>query len=197
MKVSERMSEAGRVIAGSARGVRLLAPPAVTRPLTDRVKQSLFGALLSHGVVGEGCSFLDLFAGSGAAGIEALSLGCRAAVLVERDEKAARTISANLARAQLEGSALIRRDVTSFLADNPPPVAPFDAALLDPPYGDEVLLRALELLGKPDAGWLSDGAIVVAKHFWRDEPPPVAGRLGQLRQKRFGETMLTFYRYQP
>jgi 16S rRNA (guanine966-N2)-methyltransferase len=191
------MGEAGRVIAGSARGVRLLAPPAVTRPLTDRVKQSLFGALLAQGVVGEGCAFLDLFAGSGAAGIEALSLGCRAAVLVERDAEAARVISSNLARAQVEGGSVIRRDVMRFLAADPPPTAPFDAVLLDPPYGDQVLVRALEPLGQPAGGWLVDGAIVVAKHFWRDEPPDDAGLLGQLREKRFGETMLTFYRYGP
>jgi 16S rRNA (guanine966-N2)-methyltransferase len=191
------MADAGRVIGGAAKGVRLQAPPAVTRPLTDRVKQSLFGALVADGAVGPGTSFLDLFAGSGAAGIEALSRGATGAVFVERDSGAVRVISANLQRAGLAGGRLVRADVVRFLDAPPEPPAPFDAALADPPYGDELLSASLERLGRSGAGWLAADAIVVAKHFWRDDLPERAGDLLRDRQKRFGETALTFYRYQP
>src|SRR5262245_30580353 len=93
------MPEAGRVIAGTARGIRLVGAPSGTRPLTDRVKQSLFSALDAEGVlVGK---FLDLFAGTGAAGIEALSRGASDAVFVERDHRACEAIRTNLERAGL------------------------------------------------------------------------------------------------
>lgn len=206
------MADAGRVIAGAAKGVRLLSPPAVTRPLTDRVKQSLFGALVAEGAVGEGTAFLDLFAGSGAAGIEALSLGARLATFVEQDRRACEVIAANLRRTGLPGGVVIGAEVLRFLAagdgrrgDVPGGGrggggrggGPCDAALLDPPYDEPLLVPALELLGTAGAGWLDAGATVVAKHFWRAEMPAVAGQLARQRQKRFGETTLTFYRYQP
>lgn len=191
------MPDAGRVIGGAAKGVRLLAPGEGTRPLTDRVKQSLFGALVAEGAVGEGCAFLDLFAGSGAGGIEALSLGCARAVFVEHNGGAAGAISANLRRTRLSGATVARADVLRFLDGHAAAAgAPFDACLADPPYGVE-LAAVFERLGEPARGWLRDGALVVAKHFWRDELPPGVGRLALYRQKRFGETMLTFYRYRP
>ena len=185
------MADAGRVIAGSARGSRLDAPGAGTRPLTDRVKQILFGILepdLPGAVV------VDLFAGSGAAGIEALSRGAARAIFVERDGGAARVIAENLRRTKLEAAGrLVRREVTAWLADPAGAAAdaPFDLVLLDPPYGDiEGLLRALELVGR----FLAPDGRVVAKHFWRDAPPAEVGLLASERERRLGETALTFYR---
>src|SRR5512140_764203 len=106
------MADAGRVIAGSARGTRLAAPGPGTRPLTDRVKQTLFGVLdpeLTDAVV------LDLFAGSGAGGIEALSRGAARAVFVEKDPGAVRVIHENLRRTRLDGEALVvRRDAVAW-----------------------------------------------------------------------------------
>ncbi|CAN5569636.1 16S rRNA (guanine(966)-N(2))-methyltransferase RsmD [soil metagenome] len=190
------MADGGRVIGGSASGLRLLVPGEGTRPLTDRVKQSLFGALAADGAVGEGTSFLDLFAGSGAAGIEALSLGAARAVFVERDAGATWIIGRNLAHIGLQGGTVVRADVLRFLErDSAAAGAPFDACLADPPYVDESLVAVLERLGDPGRGWLTEGALVVAKHFWRDEQPSAAGGLAKDRQKRFGETALTFYRY--
>jgi 16S rRNA (guanine966-N2)-methyltransferase len=191
------MADGGRVIGGSARGVRLLAPGEGTRPLTDRVKQSLFGALVADGAVGPGTAFLDLFAGSGAAGIEALSRGAERAVFVDRDAGAARIIARNLQAARLEGGAsVVRADALRFLGgDAAASGAPFDACLVDPPYGDQALAAVLQRLGDAARAWLHDEALVVAKHFWRDEPPVTAGRLARERRKRFGETALTFYRY--
>jgi 16S rRNA (guanine966-N2)-methyltransferase len=186
------MPDAGRVISGTARGVRLEAPGPGTRPLTDRVKESVFGALESAGVLGG--PFLDLFAGSGAAGIEALSRGALAATLVERDGKTCAVIGTNLRRARLTGGDVVRADVIGYLRDTQPPAERFHGVFLDPPYGEPALLsRALEALGDEVRGWLEPGAVVVAKHFWRDELPQEVGTLTKTREKRFGETMLTFY----
>lgn len=190
------MPEHGRVIAGTARGLRLEAPPTGTRPLADRVKQSLFAALEADGAL-DG-PFLDLFAGSGAAGVEALSRGAPRATFVEHDGRACEVIGANLRHAHLEGGHVVRADVGSFLRrDQPPPEAPFRAALLDPPYGDQILETALQLLGAGADAWLEPEATVVAKHFWRDEPGTDFGKLSRQRQKRFGETVLTFYTREP
>ena len=184
------MSDAGRVIAGTSRGIRLEAPGPGTRPLADRVKQTLFAILepdLARAVV------LDLFAGSGAAGIEALSRGASHATFVERDANAVRAIRANLERTGLIDRATVARsDVATWLRD--PSSAQAGAAtiaLLDPPYDEPATLAAaLEHL----APLLAPGARVVAKHFWRDNPPARIGLLASERERRFGETALTFYR---
>ncbi|HEY7024053.1 MAG TPA: 16S rRNA (guanine(966)-N(2))-methyltransferase RsmD [Candidatus Limnocylindrales bacterium] len=187
------MPDAGRIIAGTARGIRLEAPPDGTRPLTDRVKEALFAALESAGALGG--PFLDLFAGSGAAGIEALSRGAPRATFVERDGKACHVIGENLRRAHLEVNGdVVRAEAVSFLLGGAAQKRdPFQTAVVDPPYGDQILERALDLLGDRERRWLTDDATVVAKHFWKDEPPETAGTLSRTRQKRFGETMLSFY----
>jgi 16S rRNA (guanine966-N2)-methyltransferase len=189
------MSDAGRVIAGSAKGVRLRAPGAGTRPLADRVKQTLF-AILDPDL--PGARVLDLFAGSGAAGIEALSRGAAAAVFIEKDGAAASVIEANLRAADLAGPSarVIRVDATAWLARAEVVSEPFDVVIIDPPYKEtSVLLRVLDALGATAAP-LAPGARVVAKHFWRDRPPERIGLLASERDRRFGETALTFYRRQ-
>jgi 16S rRNA (guanine966-N2)-methyltransferase len=178
------------VIAGSAKGVRLAAPGEGTRPLTDRVKQTLFAIL---DPVLEDARVLDLFAGSGAGGIEALSRGAAHATFVERDRAAARAIETNLERTRLADRASVEHvAVASFLARTS--LEPFDVVLLDPPYEDTgALIGTLERLGAPDAPLAVD-ARVVAKHFWRSAPPAGVGLLASDRERRFGETALTFYR---
>jgi 16S rRNA (guanine966-N2)-methyltransferase len=186
------MADAGRVIAGSAKGVRLRAPGPGTRPLSDRVKQTLF-AILEPDL--PGARFLDLFAGSGAAGIEALSRGAAAATFVEKDQGAAAVIDANLKAAALAGPAanVVRWDVVRWLQE-PNAGESFDLVVVDPPYAEtELLGRILAILGEPAAP-LAPGARVIAKHFWRDRPPERIGMLAAERDRRFGETALTFYR---
>ena len=184
------MADAGRVIAGTARGIRLEAPGAGTRPLADRVKQTMF-AILEPDL--PDARVLDLFAGSGAAGIEALSRGAATATFVEHDTGAAKVIAANLARASLAGpnALVIRDDALRWLrrAEGDP----FDVVIVDPPYDrTDLLAEALEAL----VPRVAPGGRVVAKHFWRDAPPAMVGLLASERDRRFGETALTFYRRQ-
>jgi 16S rRNA (guanine966-N2)-methyltransferase len=158
------------------------------------VKQTLFGILEPEL---EDALVLDLFAGSGAGGIEALSRGAASADFVEKDPGACRVIAENLRRARLEGaSRVIRRDVVTWLAATPAAVAAgagphYDLVLVDPPYADTAsLVRVLEGVGAV----VREGGIVVSKHFWRDAPPARIGLLASERERRFGETALTFYR---
>jgi 16S rRNA (guanine966-N2)-methyltransferase len=158
--------------------------------LGDRVKQTLFAILDPHL---RGARFLDLFAGSGAGGIEAISRGAAHATFVERDPGAVRTIKANLQATGLADRATVARgDVLAWLRDpargnEPPP----DVVLLDPPYDDAAVVTViLDALGP----LLAPTARVVAKHFWRDAPPARVGLLASDRERRFGETALTFYR---
>ena len=172
--------------------MRLDAPGPGTRPLADRVKQTLF-AILEPDL--PGARFLDLFAGSGAAGIEALSRGAAHATFVERDQRAIGTIRTNLARTGLEAdgrATIVRADVLIWLRDPDRAAgAPYDLVLIDPPYDDsESMTAALEAA----SAMVSRGGRVVAKHFWRTAPPPMVGLLASERERRFGDTALTFYR---
>ena len=190
------MADAGRVIGGSAGGLRLAAPGEGTRPFADRVKQALFGSLEADPDEPLAGPFLDLFAGSGAAGIEALSRGAPSAVFVERDLGAARVVADNLARTHLDGGRVVKADVLRFLDGDPLAAGgPFRGIVIDPPYAETGLLdAALELLGDPARGWLSPAAVVVAKHPWRWTGAAIVGCLERGRVRRFGETALTWYR---
>ena len=174
-----------RVIAGTARGIRLTAPrDAGTRPITDRVKETLFGIL---GDRVPDARFLDLYAGSGAIGIEALSRGAAHADFVEHAVRARAAISRNLAATGLsQGARLHSLDVERFLADPPAGAGPWDLVVLDPPYDARAIVAPLGAL----VPRLAADAVVVVKHFWRTEVPAIDG-LVAFRQRRFGETMLT------
>jgi 16S rRNA (guanine966-N2)-methyltransferase len=195
------------VIAGSARGARLVGPGEGTRPLGDRVKQSVF-AILEPRIRDR--PFLDLYAGSGAAGIEALSRGASRAVFVEADRDAVRAIERNLAATGLrERAAIARASVDPWLRKRAaagseasgqprrePALEPFAAAFADPPYDAPIELeRTLRRIAEAGPGTiLATDGVIVAKHFWRQAP---AGNrlLASFRDERFGETMLTFYRW--
>jgi len=186
------VADAGRVIAGSARGVRLAAPGPGTRPLSDRVKQAIFGSL-EPGL--PNATVLDLCAGSGGAAIEALSRGAGRAVLVERDPGTCRVIRENLRRGDVEGRArLVRGDALAYVRGAAAADGPFDIVILDPPYADvELRDGCLAVLGAPGAP-LRPGGLVVATAFGKWPPPPTAGLLRSTRERRFGETLVVFYR---
>jgi 16S rRNA (guanine966-N2)-methyltransferase len=209
------MADAGRVISGSAAGRRLAAPGPGTRPLADRVKQTVF-AILDPDLAGS--AVLDLFAGSGAAGIEALSRGAAVATFVERDARAVAVIRENLDRTGLRRvsaaagetaaaaggrtgagqlpAIVVAAEVMAWLRGPGRAAGPFDIVIVDPPYADrDVLAGALTLLAEDGSGLLAPGARVVAKHFWRDAPPTRIGLLASDRSRRFGETAVTFYRF--
>jgi 16S rRNA (guanine966-N2)-methyltransferase len=191
--------DAGRVVTGVAGGLRLEAPGPGTRPLSDKVKQALFSMLEAEREEVWERPMLDLFAGSGAAGVEALSRGAPAAVLVEKDGRAVGVIRRNLERTRLAaGATVIRKDVLAWLGTPARDPAPFGSVVLDPPYPQVAdLLAALMHLADPAAGWLEPEAVVVAKHFWKDAPPERVGRLVRVRDRRFGETALSVYRRGP
>jgi 16S rRNA (guanine966-N2)-methyltransferase len=188
-------TSAGRVIAGSARGVRLVGPGEGTRPLGDRVKQSLF-AILETQIRGR--PFLDLYAGSGSAGIEALSRGASGAVFVESDRTAIQAIHRNLEATGLAGPSVVVSDrrVGSWLAKLGGDAGPFSAVVVDPPYDAPAELnRALTgIAGAGRGAVLAEDGIVVAKHFWK-QPPEANPLLRSFRQERFGETALSFFRW--
>lgn len=190
------MADAGRVIGGMARGVRLVAPGAGTRPFGDRVKESLFGSLETDPAEALGGPFLDLYAGSGAAGIEALSRGAPSAVLVEQDAAAIRVITDNLRRAGVTGGRVVRAEVVGWLRRDGSSAGPFRCVVADPPYADAGGLEAV-LAVAGGGGLVGPGGLVVCKHHWRWEGPNVVGLLTRERTKRFGETSLTWYRAAP
>lgn len=173
-----------RVIAGTARGVPLRAPKdRATRPITDRVKETLF-AILGERV--PDARVLDLYAGSGAIGIEALSRGAATADLVEQARSAVEVIRANLEATRLSDHARVHvGEVERYLATAQD--GPWDLVVLDPPYELRAMVAPLQAL----VPHLAAGGVVVVKHFWRTEVPHI-DRMTQARQRRFGETMLTF-----
>jgi 16S rRNA (guanine966-N2)-methyltransferase len=177
-----------RIIAGAAGGVRLDVPDAGTRPTSDRVRESLFGALETTGLL-EGTSVVDLYAGSGALGLEALSRGAAAVDLVERAPRAAQVVRANAARvAKAAGreAAVHQSAVQAFLRDAR---RTYDLAFLDPPYdlADETVAEDLRLL----APLLAPDAIVIVERASRSAPPDwAAAGLAPLRDRAYGDTAL-------
>lgn len=193
--------DGGRVVTGSAGGLRLTAPGPTTRPLSDKVKQSLFSIMEAERDDIWSAPALDLYAGTGAAGIEALSRGAPAAVLVERDLAAVKSIAANLEHTRLHDlGRIVRRDVVTWLDAGPAavPETPFGSVFLDPPYAHaDELVACLERLGAQIHLWCDPSVVVATKHFWKDGPAERIGILLLVRQRRFGETALSVYRRDP
>jgi 16S rRNA (guanine966-N2)-methyltransferase len=182
-----------RIIGGSAGGRRLQTPSGeATRPTTDRVREALFSSIEAWwGSTGglAGIRFLDLYAGSGAIGLEALSRGADAATLVESDPRTAALIAAN---ARTLGFAADVRSAGVRTTLGAPPESPYDVVFSDPPYplSDEALAEDLVQL----QGWLAPDALVVVERSRRSPepswPPLIEGR----RAKRYGETTLWYGR---
>jgi 16S rRNA (guanine966-N2)-methyltransferase len=181
-----------RVIAGSARGRKLVSPPGDrVRPTKDMVREAMFSALDARGALVD-ATVLDLYAGTGALGIEALSRGAARAVFVERDRAALDAIATNVETLRLGDNArVLAADVARVLAGAPPPAAPFDLVVIDPPYDttDEDVTALLDTLGRP--GWLASDAIVSVERPARHPVVvPTGWRTGW--ERAFGDTLLSF-----
>lgn len=185
-----------RIIGGQHRGVTLAAvgggdAEARLRPTSDRVRESLFN-LIAHGGYGdppppEGARVLDLFAGTGALGLEALSRGAEHVTFVDDGAKARGILKMNIARLKAEAeTSLLARDATQ-LGRNVE--SPFDLVFLDPPYarglGEAALGAALE------GGWVADGALVIWEESATPRPPP---GLTLRDSRRYGDTMISIFR---
>jgi 16S rRNA (guanine966-N2)-methyltransferase len=179
-----------RIVGGSAGGRRLAVPRGrQTRPTSERTREGLFSALEAlHGTLA-GVRFLDLYAGSGAIGLEAASRGAAAVLLVERDPAAIATLRANVAAVGLAGVEIRAERAERVLAA--PPSAAYDVCFLDPPYADPVD-TVLALL--TDNGWLAATGTVVVERASRagdvDWPPGLVTH----RSRRYGDTTLWYGR---
>ena len=185
-----------RVIAGRARGPRLDVPPGTgTRPTSDRAREALFSVLAPRL---PGAAVADLFAGSGALGIEALSRGAARAVFVERDPRAAAVVRANLERTGLTDVAtVVRGDAEAFCAR--PRGRPFDLVLVDPPYARPLACVWSLLTVLRDAGGLTPTATVVVERDRRDVARTwgTPAWLAPDHPRSYGDTVLLVMRRSP
>mgnify|MGYP002280384827 CR=1 FL=1 len=180
-----------RVIAGSAKRLQLKTLDGLdTRPTTDRIKETLFNMLAPYIY---DCSFLDLFAGSGGIGIEALSRGAKSAVFVDMREDACKVVRENLAKTRLEQNArVVRADYLSYLASAR---ETFDLIFLDPPYAEVFLENSLKRISEIDI--LSDSGIIITERPFGKELPASVPGLVRCRDYRYGKAAVTIYRRQP
>ena len=178
-----------RVIAGSAKGRRLKAVPgATTRPVMDRVKEACF-SILGRDIIN--ATFLDLFAGTGSVGIEALSRGAHQAIFVELDKKAVQTIQANLQITGLGDRAIIRRtNVLPFLRH--PTGQAFDFIYIAPPQYKGLWLTTLKTLDE-NPGWLHPETTVIVQIDPSERETVVLENLVSYDERRYGKTLLWFF----
>ena len=180
-----------RIIGGAAGGRRIATPRgASTRPTSDRVREALFSAVESWWGSLRGLRFLDLYAGSGAIGLEAWSRGAGVVTLVEQDRRTAALISENAKTIGFARASVISAPVASTLRR--PPSAPYDIAFLDPPYPLSEDSVAADLLALSAEGWLVPGALVVVERSVRSPEPEWPEGFTGIREKRYGETVLWY-----
>jgi 16S rRNA (guanine966-N2)-methyltransferase len=183
-----------RIVAGDARGRRLAVPPGrAVRPTSDRAREGLFSTVVA--ILGDlsGRRMLDLFAGSGAVGLEALSRGAGHVLLVEADEQAARAIRDNIAAVAMPGAQL-RRGRAQRLAAGPPTGGPFDLIFADPPYElPDGALRDL-LRDLLEGGWVASGALVAVERPSRSADFEWPAGIEPLRARKYGEGTLWYGR---
>jgi 16S rRNA (guanine966-N2)-methyltransferase len=181
-----------RVIAGAARGRRLAVPPGDgTRPTSDRAREGLFSSWQSILGTLDGVRIADLYAGTGAVGLEALSRGAAHALLVEADARAVRTVRDNVRTLGLPG-AEVRAGKAEQIVTGPAPAVPYDLVFLDPPYGvtDEDLREILLTLRTQ--GWLTGEAVVTVERSTRGGEFGWPEGYEPLRSRRYGEGTLWY-----
>jgi 16S rRNA (guanine966-N2)-methyltransferase len=182
-----------RIVAGKAGGRRLKVPAKGTRPTSERVREALFNALEVAGEL-DGSRVLDLYAGSGALGLEALSRGAVDVLFVESGRQATDVLKGNVADVGLGGtvrSGQVEAVVAGSVSQ------PFDLVLIDPPYAvDSAQLGAI-LTALSAGGWVADGALVVIERATRDGEPDWPADFEPMRIKRYGDTALHWGEYAP
>jgi 16S rRNA (guanine966-N2)-methyltransferase len=179
-----------RIIGGQWRGLHLAEvgagdPKAHLRPTSDRVREAIFNLAVNgaHGDLVTGATVLDLFAGTGALGLEALSRGAHSVTLVENGRTAQSLIAQNIARMRVQDrTTLLPRDATKL----PPAKTPFTLIFLDPPYGKS--LGQAALLGAQAQGWIAPEATIIWEEGTQLPPPP---GFALLDQRRYGDTWVT------
>jgi 16S rRNA (guanine(966)-N(2))-methyltransferase RsmD len=180
-----------RVIAGALKGRRLVTPRgAATRPTADQVRIALMDTL---GPSLPDARVLDLFAGAGGVGLEALSRGAGHATFVERDPRAVAALGENIRALGVESRTLVvRGDVERELGRLAGAGRRFEIVFLDPPYTTDLAARVLDVLGS--GALIAPGGLVIVQHFTKRPPAREYGVLRAFRDRRFGETTLTFFR---
>ena len=183
-----------RIVAGSAKGVRLAPVPAGVRPLSDRAREGLFSSL-GHEV--PGARVLDLFAGTGAMGIEALSRGAEHAVFVDRSPEALAAVYDNLERARVaEHATVVTSRALAFVSAGSGEGGPFHLILIDPPYGYGPA-ELDDLLERVSSGWLDPkGWTVVLTRGHKSSTPVIPLHWSAARELRYGDSRLHLYRPQ-
>ena len=178
-----------RIVGGEFRGRRLAAPRSDRiRPTSDRTRESVFN-ILSNRIELDGLRVIDLFAGTGALGLEALSRGASFALFVEEAAEARGLLRENIEALGLQGRARIyRRDATNL--GEPGTLLPFDLAFLDPPYGKSLGERAVRQL--VDGGWLKPGAMIVVEERMNAFPQALEG-IEAIDRRGFGDTEIAFF----
>lgn len=180
-----------RIIGGTAGGRRLTTPRGPqTRPTSDRVREALFSAVESWCGSLQGLRFLDLYAGSGAVGLEAWSRGAGVVTLVEQNKKTAALIGSNAAALGFGRANVLASAVATALAK--PPAAPYDIAFLDPPYPLEEDSLAADLASLVDNVWLVPGALVIVERSARSPEPTWPVGFEDVRSRKYGESTLWY-----
>lgn len=184
-----------RIIAGVAGGRRLAVPAGrSTRPTSDRTREGLFSSILA--ILGslDGASVLDLYAGSGAVGLEALSRGAAEVLMVESDARAAQVIARNIESVGLAGARCVRDRTDRLLRRGPGDERPRDLVFADPPYtaGQDEVAEMLTLL--VTCGWLAQAALVVVERDARSGELPWPKGYVRDRSRRYGESVLWYGR---
>jgi 16S rRNA (guanine966-N2)-methyltransferase len=185
-----------RIIAGSYRSRPLQAPPGLaTRPTSDRLRETLFNVLAPRI---QGARFLDLFAGSGAVGIEALSRGAASVDFVERAEPALRMLRKNLAQLDITTGFRIHSASAGMALNRIKSGTAFDLIFLDPPYDAlQEYAATLGLLGAPGSSILATDALVIAEHRKKERLGDLYGKLRRTRLLEQGDAALSFFAVSP
>lgn len=182
-----------RVISGDRKGFKLKGPPGPgTRPMADKIKGALFSMFASLGVAPD--RVLDLYAGTGSVGIEALSRGAEWVDFVERNGAAAAVVRANLAHTRFADVSRVHQEtVAAFLqrAERTATAVPYDLIVLDPPYADPAIVSTLERIAASPL--VQSGAIVAIGHSPRVTLPGQPGRLDRLRERCHGDSCISIY----